>query len=352
MTRRDAAAPGCPLPVADYREVLLAHGGGGRLMRQLVERLFAAELAAVGLQAEHDSATLAVAGAELAMTTDSYVVSPLRFPGGDLGSLAVHGTVNDLAMAGARPCWLSAAFILEEGLAMTTLQAIVRSMRHACERARVRLVTGDTKVVDRGSGDGAFVTTTGVGVIPPGRDVAPRRIRPGDVILINGDVARHGIAVLSVREGLAFESTIESDSAPLADLVEALFGACEVHCLRDLTRGGLASALCELAGAAAVDMVIDEAAVPLREDVQGACELLGLDPLYVANEGRCIAVVPAADAERALAAWRAHPLGARAQVIGRVGDRQAPRGLVELSGALGARRVLDLLSGEQMPRIC
>ncbi len=341
----------CPIPISDYPHILLAHGGGGRLMRQLIEKLFIPAFANPVLNARHDGALLQLGGVRLAFTTDSFVVHPLFFPGGDIGSLAVYGTVNDLAMCGARPLYLSAGFILEEGLSMETLWRIVQSMRRAAEVAGVQLVTGDTKVVDRGKGDGVFINTSGIGVIEHDVSIAPGNVRPGDVVLINGDIGRHGIAIMAVREGLAFETTIESDSAPLSDLVLRLLDAgVEVHCLRDLTRGGLASAVIEIAGAAQVHVQLDEGAIPVREEVQGACEILGLDPLYVANEGRFVAFVAPSDAERALAILRAHPLGAEASIIGQVAER--PAGTVTIRSRIGASRIVDMLSGEQLPRIC
>lgn len=331
--------------------MLLAHGGGGRLMQQLLERVFLPAFRNPLLATRHDGAVFEVGGHRLALTTDSYVVRPLFFPGGDIGSLAINGTVNDLAMCGARPRWLSAGFIIEEGLAMETLERVVQSMQRAAAVAGVQLVTGDTKVVDKGKGDGLFLNTAGLGVIEHSLCICPRSIRPGDVILLNGDVGRHGMAILSVREGMAFEEAITSDCAPLAEpvlrLLEAGIG---VHCLRDLTRGGLASAVNEIAQAAGCQIDLDEPAIPVTETVRGACEILGLDPLYVANEGRFIAIVAPSDAERALAVLRQHPLGVQAMRIGTVAD--GTPGLVTLRSQIGARRVLDLLSGEQLPRIC
>jgi hydrogenase expression/formation protein HypE len=341
----------CPIPIDDYPHVLLAHGGGGTLMHQLIERMFLPAFRNPLLDARHDGAVLAPGGVRLAFTTDAYVVRPLCFPGGDIGSLAVNGTVNDLAMCGARPLYLSAAFILEEGLPMEALWQIVQSMRQAADAADVQLVTGDTKVVDRGKGDGIFITTAGIGAISHRLTIAPASVRPGDAILLNGDIGRHGIAIMAVREGLEFEATIESDCAPLADLVGSLLEAgLEVHCLRDLTRGGLASALNEIAGAARLTIGIDEGSIPVREDVRGACEILGFDPLYVANEGRFVCILPAGAAERALGIMRAQPLGAEACLIGRVTADAS--GLVTMRSRIGASRVLDMLSGEQLPRIC
>jgi hydrogenase expression/formation protein HypE len=344
----------CPIPIDEYPNVLLAHGGGGRLTHQLIEKMFLPAFGDPALSQRHDGAVLPLTGARMAFTTDSYVVRPLFFPGGDIGSLAVNGTVNDLAMCGARPVYLSAGFILEEGLPMETLWRVVQSMRTAADRAGVRIVTGDTKVVDRGKGDGIFINTAGVGLIEHDQTIGPKSIQPGDRILLSGDVGRHGIAIMASREGLAFESTVESDSVPLADLVTALLVArIEIHCLRDLTRGGLASGLNEIGEAAGVGMTIDERLIPVREEVQGACEILGLDPLYVANEGRCVAIVPEKDAGRALAILRAHPLGAGACAIGQVGKKEdhAPAPLV-MKTRIGVNRIVDMLSGEQLPRIC
>lgn len=343
-------SPSCPMPLAPTATVQLAHGGGGRVMRDLVERLFLPGFQNPALAARHDSAVVSIGGARIAFTTDTYVVHPRVFPGGDIGTLAVYGTVNDLAMAGAHPLYLAAGFVLEEGLPLAELERVVASMRAAADACGVALVTGDTKVVDRGKGDGLYVNTAGIGLVDAGVALAPARVTPGDAILVSGDVGRHGIAVLSVREGLAFETAIESDCASVAPLALGLLEAgVEVHCLRDPTRGGLASVLNEIALDAGVEMEVDEAAVPVDEAVTGACELLGLDPLYVACEGRMLAFVPERDALRALAVLRRFPLGERASRVGTV----APgTGTVTLRTRLGSRRVLDLLSGEQLPRIC
>jgi hydrogenase expression/formation protein HypE len=349
----------CPIPISDYPHVLLAHGSGGRLMHDLIARMFAAGFAGLGLNAAHDAAVVPVEGERLAVTTDSFVVHPLQFPGGDIGSLAVYGTVNDLAMSGAEPRYLSVGFILEEGLPMETLWQIVCSMRDAAERAGVHIVTGDTKVVDKGSGDGCFINTTGLGTLAADRTIAPGAIQPGaiqpgDAILVSGDLGRHGIAIMATREGLTFESTIESDAAPLHAVVRDLLDdGLDVHCLRDLTRGGLASALNEIAEVSGRELRIDERQIPVREDVRGACEMLGLDPLYVANEGRFVAFVPAAQAERALTVMQAHQVGAGARKIGTVGeDPGSDAALVTLTSSIGVERILDMLSGAQLPRIC
>ena len=335
----------CPLPNLAPDRVLLAHGGGGKLTHQLLEKLFLPEFANPALDARHDGAVLRLGGLRLAFTTDSYVVRPLIFPGGNIGDLAVYGTVNDLAMCGARPLYLSAGFILEEGLEMETLRTVVRSMQQAACRAGVVLVTGDTKVVDKGKGDGIFINTAGIGIIECPFEICPASVRPGDAVIVSGDLGSHGVAILSVREGLEFEAPIQSDAAPLWEPVEALLDAgIELHCLRDLTRGGLASALNEIAAVAGLAIRIQESAVPVTEAVQGACEILGLDPLYVANEGRFVAFVPERDAARALETL---PQAAR---IGTV--TESPRGVVSLDSRIGGHRVLDMLSGEQLPRIC
>jgi hydrogenase expression/formation protein HypE len=343
--------PACPIPIAQYPHVLMAHGGGGKLMHQLINQMFLSAFNNPPLGTQHDSAVVEWTGKKLAFTTDSYVVRPIFFPGGDIGSMAVHGTVNDLAMSGARPLYLSSAFILEEGLPMETLWRVVCSMRDAAQRCGVQIITGDTKVVDKGKGDGLFINTAGIGVIEHDRTIAPPEIRPGDLVLVNGDLGRHGMAIMAVREGLEFESRIESDSAPVHEAVlELIKAGVEIHCLRDLTRGGLASTLNEIAGAAAVKIAIDEKSVPVREDVHAACELLGLDPLHVACEGRFAAFIAASDVERALAMLRGHGVGAGAAVIGRVVESSTP--LVTLKSAIGASRILDMPSGEQLPRIC
>jgi hydrogenase expression/formation protein HypE len=303
------------------------------------------------LGARHDGAILDIASKKLAFTTDSYVVRPLFFPGGDIGTLAVNGTVNDLAMCGARPLYLSAGFIIEEGLPMDTLWKIVQSMKRAAEQANVQFVTGDTKVVDRGKGDGIFINTAGIGAIESIRAISPANVKPGDVILLNGDIGRHGIAIMAVREGLEFESTIESDCAALSGIVlDLLAGGYDVHCLRDLTRGGLASALIEIAEASRLHFEIEETAIPMLEDVKGACEILGFDPLYVANEGRFISFLPAQQAQHALGRLRTNALGAQACIIGKVSDGDP--GLVTMRTRIGAARIVDMLSGEQLPRIC
>jgi len=344
----------CPIPFADYPQVLMAHGGGGRLTEQLIEKIFLPAFDNPFLSQRHDGALLEVGGQRIAFTTDSYVVLPLEFPGSDIGAMAVNGTVNDLAMCGARPLYLSAGFIIEEGLAMETLWRIVGSMKAAAEAAGVVFVTGDTKVVDKGKGDGVFINTAGIGIVEHNLTIGPASVRSGDTILLSGDVGLHGMAIMSVREGLEFESTIESDCAPLAAPVLALLKeGIAIRCLRDLTRGGLASALNEIAHAAGMQIDIDENAVPVSEQVRGACEILGFDPLYVANEGRFIAFVAAGDAGRALAIMRQHEVSAHAVEIGAVRAAEpGAKGLVTVKSAIGVRRILDMLTGEQLPRIC
>jgi hydrogenase expression/formation protein HypE len=345
------------VPKSRYDEILLGHGSGGQLTAELIQRVFLPGFANDVLGALEDQATVrlgagnGVPAPRVAFTTDAFVVRPLFFPGGDIGKLAVHGTVNDLAVGGARPLFLSAAFILEEGLPLADLQRIVASMRAACCEAGVALVTGDTKVVDRGKGDGVFITTSGLGLVPEGRALSIHAARPGDRILVSGTLGDHGIAILSVREGLEFETVLESDTAPLGELTEAILQTCaQTRCMRDPTRGGLSSALNELATGSGVGVELDEAALPLRPEVRGACEMLGLDPLYVANEGKLIAVVPPEDADRVLEAMRAHPLGRNAALIGEVVADHA--GLVILRSRVGGERVVTLLAGEQLPRIC
>ena len=346
------AAYRCPAPLFEHAEIQLAHGGGGRLTQQLIERVFGPAFANPALEARHDGAVLAApVGARLAFATDSHVVTPLIFPGGDIGRLAVNGTVNDLAMCGARPRWLSAGFILEEGLTLDLLKRVARSMGDAARAAGVEIVTGDTKVVERGKGDGLYVTTAGIGTIEHELNIGPVAVREGDAILLSGDIGRHGMAILAQREGLAFESPIESDCASLWPAVEALLTAgVEVHCLRDLTRGGLATAVIEIAETAGLAVKLEETAVPIGEAVRGACELLGLDPFYVANEGRFVAFVPAAQADRALAVLQRFAPDGGAAKIG--GARAAPAGEVTLRSVIGVERILDRLSGDQLPRIC
>ncbi len=348
----------CPVPNSRYDRIVLGHGSGGTLSADLIRRTFLPAFNNRVLAALEDQAVVSLPGLEnghadfrLAFTTDAFVVRPIFFPGGDIGRLAVHGTVNDLAVGGARPLFLSAAFILEEGLSVADLERIVRSMKLACDEAGVTLVTGDTKVVDRGKGDQIFITTSGVGVVPSSRSLSIRSARPGDVILLSGTIGDHGIAILSVREGIEFETVLESDTAPLHDLTRTMLEACpNLRCMRDPTRGGLSSTLNELAEASQVGIILREDAIPIRPEVRGACEMLGLDPLYVANEGKLIAVVPPEDADRLLATMRQHPLGRNAARIGTVVDEH-PR-MVVMDSLVGGKRVVTMLAGEQLPRIC
>ena len=341
----------CPTALTDTGHVQLAHGGGGRRMHELLEQLILPSFGNEALLRRHDGATLTIGDLKLAFTTDSYVVRPLFFPGGDIGTLAVNGTVNDLAMCGAQPLYLSSGLILEEGLPIESLRRVVESMRSCASAAKVQLVTGDTKVVDKGKGDGIFINTAGIGVVERAVDIAPQNVRPGDAILLSGDIGRHGIAIMATREGLSFENPVESDCAALWEPVEALLAAgIEIHCLRDLTRGGLSSALIEIAEAAAVRNSIEESCVPVLEEVAGACEILGLDPLYLANEGRFVAFVPQHEAGRSIEILRGFGVCAQSEQIGRVAE--APAGLVTMKTRLGTERVIDMLSGEQLPRIC
>jgi hydrogenase expression/formation protein HypE len=350
----DAAMFGsCPVPQSKYDRILLGHGSGGQLTNELIRRIFVPGFNNPVLSALEDQATvrLSECAPRIAFTTDSFVVRPIFFPGGDIGKLAVHGTVNDLAVGGAIPLFLSAAFILEEGLALADLQRIVNSMRTACAEAGVTLVTGDTKVVDRGKGDQIFITTSGIGLVPEGISLSIRTARPGDRVLISGTIGDHGIAIMSVREGLEFETVLESDSAPLADLTRRMLEVCpNIRCMRDPTRGGVSSALNELAAASKVGVELRESSLPLRPEVRGACEMLGLDPLYVANEGKLLAVVPTGDAERLLETMRRHPLGKNAAIIGEIVSDHV--GMVTMRSLVGGDRVVTMIAGEQLPRIC
>ena len=341
----------CPVPLPPGDTVLLGHGSGGKLTAQLIRDLFVPVLAGDGSELARlgDAAVVVVNGTRLAFTTDAFVVAPAFFPGSNIGELSVNGTVNDLAMMGATPLFLSAALILEEGLPLRDLGEVVASMAEACRRAGVTLVTGDTKVVERGSADGLFVTTSGVGVIPDGVEIGPERARPGDVVLVSGPVGSHGVAVMSRRAGIEFEAKLVSDTAPLTDLVRAMIAAGDVRCLRDATRGGVASVLNELAEASSVSITAVETDIPVLGPVRAACEMLGLDPLYVANEGVCVAIVAPEDAEAVLAAARANPHGEHAAIVGSVGEGP-PR--VLLRTGLGATRPLIMLAGDQLPRIC
>ncbi|WP_054812446.1 hydrogenase expression/formation protein HypE [Nocardia arizonensis] len=341
----------CPMPLRDAPNIVMGHGGGGAMSGELVEHLFLPAFGAAADAGLGDSAVMDLTGSRLAFSTDSFVVKPLVFPGGSIGDLAVNGTVNDLAMSGATPSVLSTAFILEEGTALAEIARIAEAMGTAALAAGVKLVTGDTKVVDAGHGDGIFVNTAGIGPVPEGVDIRPQRARPGDVVLISGDIGLHGIAVLSCREGLEFGTAVCSDTAPLHGLVAAMLATgADIHVLRDPTRGGVAASLNEIAGVAKVGVALDERTLPVPDAVRDACGLLGLDPMYVANEGKLVAFVAPADAEAVLAAMRAHPLGVKAAAIG-VCVAEHP-GMVVARTALGGTRVVDLPAGEQLPRIC
>ncbi|MBT8208396.1 MAG: hydrogenase expression/formation protein HypE [Acidimicrobiia bacterium] len=340
----------CPLPLRDHPNVVMGHGGGGKLSAELVEHLFVPAFGASSPDASSDAAVVA-GGDRIVVSTDTFVVRPRFFPGGNIGELAVNGTINDVAMRGARPLYLSVAFILEEGLPMSELGLIAESMGAAAEGAGVRIVTGDTKVVDRGHGDGVYINTTGIGVLDEGVDIGPDRVEAGDAVIVSGTIGDHGMAIMSVREGLEFEAAIESDTAPLHGLVAALLDAgVDVHALRDPTRGGLASSLNEIAVTAGVGVVVEELALPVERAVQSACEMLGLDPFYVANEGKLVAFVPADHAGVALGVMRSHPLGANAVIIGECVPNHP--GMVVARTAIGSTRVVDTQIGEQLPRIC
>ncbi|HUZ46846.1 MAG TPA: hydrogenase expression/formation protein HypE [Terriglobia bacterium] len=341
----------CPLPLADHPQIVLGHGSGGKLTSDLVRKIFLPAFSNPYLDRLDDQAVIELGGTRLAMTTDSYVVTPIFFPGGDIGRLAVNGTVNDLAMSGARPLHIAAAFILEEGLATSDLERIAGSMQAAADEAGVSVVTGDTKVVNRGKGDQVFITTTGIGIIEKPVAISADRARPGDKILLSGFIGDHGIAILSQRENLEFEGAIESDTAPLDSLVAAMLEASpEIHCLRDPTRGGVATTLNEIAARSKVGMEIREREIPVRESVKGACEILGLDPLYVANEGKLVAIVAPEAAPAVLEAMQAHPFGRDARLVGTVVAEHAP--LVLMKTEIGGTRIVDLMIGEQLPRIC
>lgn len=352
--RADFEGLSCPAPLAQRSFVVLGHGSGGTLSRDLIQKVFLPAFGNPVLNALEDQAAVLLPGdsdAQLCFTTDSFVVSPIFFPGGDIGSLAIHGTINDLAVGGARPLWISAAFILEEGFALDDLARVCASMRSACDEAGVMLVTGDTKVVDRGKGDGVYITTSGIGVRPAGRNLSVARACPGDKVLVSGQLGDHGMAILSVREGISFETELRSDSAALNGLTEAMLNLCnDIRCMRDPTRGGLSSTLNEIATASRVGIKLTESAIPIRREVRAACEMLGLDPLYVANEGKLAAVVAPESAEALLTVMRRHPLGQAASIVGDVVADHP--GVVTLRTAIGGERVVSMLSGEQLPRIC
>jgi hydrogenase expression/formation protein HypE len=342
----------CPLPLSATDCILLGHGSGGKLSAELIERMIVPAFANPALEALDDQAVISLDGpGRIAFTTDSYVVSPIFFPGGDIGELAVNGTINDLAVGGARPIALSLAFILEEGLPLEVLRRVIESARRAAERAGVSIVTGDTKVVGRGAADQIFINTSGIGLVPPDVDVGSARVRPGDAILLSGPIGDHGVAIMAHRAGLELEGDVRSDTAALHDLTAALLRACpEIHAMRDPTRGGVAATLVEIATRRRLGIEVAEAAIPIRDTVRGTCELLGLDPLLVANEGKLVVFVPSAAADRALAAMRAHPLGRYGARIGLVTDAHPT--VVELTTPVGGRRLLDLPFAEPLPRIC
>jgi len=341
----------CPTPLTSRDTILLGHGSGGKLSSELVRDIFLPAFGNPALSRLNDQAIVSVNGSRIAVTTDSFVVKPLFFPGGNIGSLAVHGTVNDLAMGGAQPLFLTAGFIMEEGFSIDVLRKVVASMQRAAVAAGVQIVTGDTKVVEKGKGDGLFINTTGIGLVASGTEMSADQARPGDKVILSGTIGDHGIAILAQREGLEFESTIESDSAPLHTLAAQILSVTPgIRCMRDPTRGGLSSALNEIAAQSQVGIELDEGAIPIREEVKGACEMLGLDPLYVANEGKLIAIVEPRSADAVLEAMRSHPLGVHSQIVGTVLD--ANPGLVTMRTQLGTTRIVDMLAGDQLPRIC
>jgi hydrogenase expression/formation protein HypE len=351
MKANNDSWPSCPIPKSEYPYIVLAHGGGGKLMHQLIDNIFKQAFKDVALQGDHDGAVLDLNSSNVAFTTDSYVVNPLFFPGGDIGKLAVYGTVNDLAMCGARPLHISAGFILEEGQEIETLWRIAVSMARAAHETNITIATGDTKVVDKGKGDGIYINTSGIGTIDHNLKISPASVKLGDAIIISGDIGRHGIAVMAKREGLELETGIESDCAPLAKPVEKLITTgIEIHCLRDLTRGGLASALVEIAQSAKVKIAVEEKLIPVRDDIRAACELLGFDPIYIANEGRFVAFVPDNQKDEAIEILRADPVSQDACLIGHV--TQNDSGKVTVKTILGVERLIDMITGEQLPRIC
>ncbi|MGC2620439.1 MAG: hydrogenase expression/formation protein HypE [Acidobacteriaceae bacterium] len=347
----------CPLPIFDHPQIVLGHGSGGKLSAELIEKVFVSRFRNPTLDKMDDQAILDIGGTRLAFTTDSFVVTPIFFPGGDIGTLAINGTVNDLAVGGAKPLYLAAAFILEEGLPAAELARVADSMASAAQQAGVQLVTGDTKVVNRGKGDKIFITTTGIGLIDRATQLSADRARPGDKVILSGTIGDHGITILSQREGLEFESALESDCASLHDLIKVLLDEAEsagdlqgVRVMRDPTRGGVATVLNEIADRSHAGMLLRENKIPVRDTVRGACEILGLDPLYVANEGKLIAIVAPEIADRVLAAMRRHPLGVDSAIIGEVIEQ--PPGMVLMKTSVGGTRVVDVMFGEQLPRIC
>ena len=342
----------CPLPISDYDVITMAHGGGGKIMNNLIEKMFMHYFENDIINEKHDGAVFKVDGHKFAFTTDSYVVNPLFFPGGNIGELAVYGTVNDLSMCGAKPLYLSVGLIIEEGFPVKELEKIIYSIKQACELCGVKVITGDTKVVEKNKGDGIFINTAGIGIVKNNINISPSQVETGDIILLSGDIGRHGIAIMASRENLEFETTIKSDCAPLNKIVQKLIEEkIEIHCLRDLTRGGLSSALNEIASQAKIEIEIEENSIKVLEEVKGVCEILGFDPLYVANEGRFIAFVKKEDAERALNIMHSDEVSNNATIIGEVKSKRQ-NGLVTIKSIIGATRILDMLSGEQLPRIC
>ena len=341
----------CPIPINDYKEVLLAHGGGGKLSNQLINKMFFSEFGNDILNTAHDGAVFDIPKGKMAFSTDSFVVQPIFFPGGDIGDLAINGTVNDIACCGAKPLYISLAFIIEEGFSMEELWRIVQSIKKAAKKANVLIVTGDTKVVDKGKGDKIFINTSGVGLIPENINITPVLAKQGDKIIINGKIANHGITIMSKRAGLQFESEIKSDTAPLNGLIQSILDKTNnIHVLRDPTRGGIASALNEIADSAQVGIEIDEKCIPISENVRAACELLGLDPLYIANEGKVLIFIPEDEAENVLATMKKHEFGRESAIIGTVVNSSP--GMVRMKTVIGSTRIVDMISGEQLPRIC
>jgi len=341
----------CPIPKSEYDKILLAHGGGGSLSHQLISKMFLPQFDNELLNAQHDSAIFTVGKNKFAFTTDSYVIQPIFFPGGDIGELAVNGTVNDLSVAGAKPLYITAAFIIEEGLPIDDLWKIVLSMKEAAKKAGVLIVTGDTKVVERGKGDKIFINTSGIGIVEDGIEISPKNCKDGDVIIINGSIADHGVAIMSAREGLSFETEITSDTAPLNELIQSVLVVSKnIHVMRDPTRGGVASTLKEIAMTAQMGIEIDEAKIPIKEEVKGACEILGFDPLYIANEGKVILFVAKEDAEKVFLEMKKHLLGKESRIIGKV-VKEHP-GTVVMKTIIGSTRVVEMITGEQLPRIC
>lgn len=341
----------CPIPIHEYPIITMAHGSGGLLSHQLIEKMFMPAFRNEILSEGHDGATFHVPGGKLAYTTDSYVVSPIFFPGGSIGDLAVNGTINDLVCCGANPLYLSIGFILEEGLPMEDLWKIVVSMKNAADRAGVKIITGDTKVVDRGKGDRIFINTSGVGIVQEGIHISPRNCLPGDVIILSGRIGDHGVAIMSARSGLEFETTVISDTVALNGLGDHIFSTTKnIHVLRDPTRGGVATTLNELSQASKAGMVIEEDKIPVSEEVRGACEILGLDPLYIANEGKLLIILPENEAGKVVEAMRKHPEGKDACIIGKITSEHP--GIVRMTTSIGSSRIIDMLTGDQLPRIC